>query len=296
MKLQAIPQAVLDFIGQWLNACIQALFSPGAFGKAETETLPKLLAFAGSSATLAFTLFSLVLPSFKVEENISYLVFVVLLWCVVCFIITGLIKLCGGSQSPAANIAVCLHLSALFYLLEMVVAITAFYLMKNAMPAFELAFIATGSVLSLVYFPIILGAMNDLSFGRKTVFASLCAPLILGLGVLNLQTSGNGLPMPEAAPPPVMSPAPKLPPEYSKPPPLPARPPTMDQTAFNPPPASAIERPPPAILLVKPQLADPVQPRKRPANFPLLPTQSGAALTADANNSAIHPPMAAMAP
>jgi hypothetical protein len=238
MKIQAIPQAVLDFLGQWLGACIQALFSPGVFGKSETETLPKLLAFAGSSATLAFTLFSLVLPSFKVEQNINYLIFVVLLWCVVCFIITGFIKLCRGTQAPAANIAVCLHLSALFYLLEMVVAITAFYLMKNSMPAFELAFIATGSVLSLIYFPIILGAMNDLSLRRKTVFASLCAPLILGLAVLNLQTSGNGLPMPAAAPPPGLS----------KPPPMPMAPLEPDETAFIPPPAAGMERPPPALL------------------------------------------------
>lgn len=330
MKAQAIPQAILDFLGQWLTSCIQALFSPGDFGRSETDTLPKLLGFAASSATVAFTLFSLVLPGWKVEQNINYLIFVVLLWCIICFIITAFIKICGGSQKPAANIAVCLHLSALFYLLEMVVAIAVFYMMKNSMGAFELAFIVTGSVLSLVYFPIILGPMNDLSFKRKTAFVSLCTPLVVGLAAFNLITSGFNPVMPPAAPPPAMSPAPKPPAMFHKPPPAPtmpqapvagtsdavfnppaAPPPAMtlspppapippqappagaNNVVFNPPPVSAIQRPPPAILLQNIPALNIVQPKKpveNPHPFQLKPS------AAQTTNLILHPPPAAMAP
>lgn len=249
MSAQGIPQAILDFIGQWLSACIKALFSPAEFGKAETETLPKLIGFAGSSATLAFILFGLVRPDFKIEENTNYLIFCVLLWCVISFIITAFIKICGGKQSPAANIAVCLHLTALFYLLQMVAAITVFYFMKNSGAAFRVSFIVLGGVLGLVYFPIILGTMNELSFKGKTAFTSLCTPLILVIAALDWQSSSSpSIPPPAAPRPPLemLKPASSL-----LPPPAtaPAQPASAEKIVFNPPPVGAE---PPAAFVRKP--------------------------------------------
>jgi len=247
-----IAENTLKFLGEWLSSSTQILFSPTKCQAERERSAAASLGFAAASIVTAFTIFVLDNADWDLEKNLPYQLLTIVLWCIFAGLVAALLKLLRGAEQPLVNIVIGIRLTAVFYLLQMVVATVVNLAFGKSAPLFLLTFIATGALLYVVYVPVVLGSLNGLRPIAAIAFFVLIVPVAATRAYLDFRMSGGdefrAPPALVAMPPPAM--VVRMPPALAPPPlaPPPAAPQPLlvffdpAQAGLEPSAASLIDR------------------------------------------------------
>jgi len=158
------------------------LFDPAAFAVDAKNRQSRNMAFAASSIGVAFTIFQLVKVNEDLKPGATSALGLLLMgiWCLYAIISAALVKLFKGKENYVTNVMVGIRMLSIFYIVEMIISTLVYLISGGYGKIFAITFIAVGTVLYLIYFPIVFCKLNGLQKMRAILFVIVCLPLAAG--------------------------------------------------------------------------------------------------------------------